>query len=222
VLFDYRKTRSREGPEEILENFSGHLQTDGYDAYHQFEKRPNITLLSCMAHARRYFDKARDNDPERASKALKMFQGLYETERIMRQNELSADQIRTVRQWISVPEPEVMENWFREEIYKVAPKSAIGKALAYSLRLWYRLKRYVEDGRFQIDNNPVENSIRPVALGRKNYLFAGSHEAAQNAAMIYSLPATCKLKNVEPFQWLKDAITQILDHPANKLHELLP
>jgi transposase len=222
VLFDYRKTRSREGPEEILENFSGHLQTDGYDVYHQFEKRPDITLLSCMAHARRYFDKARDNDPERASKALKMFQGLYETERIMRQNELSADQIRTVRQWISVPELEVMENWFKEEIYKVAPKSAIGKAFAYSLRLWYRLKRYVEDGRFHIDNNPVENSIRPVALGRKNYLFAGSHEAAQNAAMIYSLLATCKLKNVEPFQWLKDVLTRIPDHPANKLYELLP
>lgn len=222
VLFDYRKTRSREGPDEILKNFSGHLQTDGYDGYHHFEKQPNITLLSCMAHARRYFDKAKDNDPDRASKALKMFQELYETERIMREHNLIPDQIKTVRQWVSVPELEKMENWFREEIYKVAPKSAIGKAFAYSLKLWHRLKRYVEDGRFQIDNNLIENSIRPVALGRKNYLFAGSHDAAQNAAMIYSLLATCKINDVEPFEWLRDVLTRIQDHPAKKLDELLP
>lgn len=222
VLFDYRKSRGREGPDEILKNFSGHLQTDGYDAYYHFEKQPNITLLSCMAHARRYFDKAKDNDPDRASKALKMFQELYETERIMREHNLTTDQIKTVRQWVSVPELEKMENWFREEIYKVAPKSAIGKAFAYSLKLWHRLKRYVEDGRFLIDNNLIENSIRPVALGRKNYLFAGSHDAAQNAAMIYSLLATCKINDVEPFKWLRDVLTRIQDHPAKKLDELLP
>lgn len=222
VLFDYRKSRGKEGPDEILENFSGHLQTDGYDAYHHFEKRSNITLLSCMAHARRYFDKAKDNDPDRASKALKMFQELYETERIMRQHNLTPEQIRIVRQWISVPDLEKMEEWFREEIYKVVPKSAIGKAFAYSLKLWHRLKRYVDDGRFQIDNNLIENSIRPVALGRKNYLFAGSHDAAKNAAMIYSLLSTCKLNDVEPFEWLKETISKIPDYPANQLHKILP
>lgn len=229
VLFDYRKTRSREGPDEILKDFSGRLQTDGYDAYHHFEKRPNITLHSCMVHARRCFDKAKDNDPDRASKALEMFQSLYETERIVREHELTPDQIKTVRQWISVPELDKMEKWFREEIYKVLPQSDIGKAFAYSLRLWHRLIRYVEDGRILIDNNLVENSIRPVALGRKNYLFAGSHclprnfgDAAQNAAMIYSLLATCKINDVEPFEWLRDVLTRIPDHPANKLAELLP
>lgn len=222
VLFDYRKTRSREGPDEILENFSGFLQTDGYDAYHHFEKQPDITLLSCMAHARRYFDKAKDNDPERAAKALKMFQGLYEIERIAREYALTTEQIKSVRQWIAVPELEKMQKWFKEEIYKVPPQSAIGKAFAYSLRLWHRLVRYVEDGRFQIDNNLIENSIRPVALGRKNYLFAGSHDAAQNAAMIYSFLATCKLNNIEPFKWLNETLTHIPDHPANQLHKLLP
>jgi transposase len=222
VLFDYHKTRSREGPDEMLKDFSGFLQTDGYSAYQHFEKQPNITLLSCMAHARREFVKAENNDPERAAIALKMFQGLYETERIMREKNLTPDQIRTVRQWISVPELEKMEKWFKEQIYKVPPQSGIGKAFAYSLRLWHRLIRYVEDGRFLIDNNLVENSIRPVALGRKNYLFAGSHDAAQNAAMIYSLLATCKINEVEPFEWLRDVITRIPDHPANKVDELLP
>jgi transposase len=222
VLFDYRKTRSREGPDEMLKDFFGFLQTDGYDAYSHFEKEPNITLLACMAHARRYFDKAKDNDPERASKAMKMFQGLYEIERIARENELTTEQIKTIRQYVAVPELEEMEKWFKEEIYNVPPQSAIGKAFAYSLRLWPRLVRYVEDGRFQIDNNLVENSIRPVALGRKNYLFAGSHEAAQNAAMLYSFLSSCKMNNVEPFQWLKETLVRIPDHPANQLDELLP
>ncbi len=88
--------------------------------------------------------------------------------------------------------------------------------------LWPRLKRYVDDGRFNIDNNLIENSIRPVALGRKNYLFAGSHEGAKNAAVIYSLLATCKLNNIEPFEWLKEALETIPDYPANQLHKLIP
>jgi transposase len=94
--------------------------------------------------------------------------------------------------------------------------------VAYTLNLWPRLIRYLEDGRFQIDNNLIENSIRPVAIGRKNYLFAGSHEAAQNAAMIYSLLASCKINNVEPFSWLRDTLSVIPDWPANQLHKLPP
>jgi len=222
VLFDYRKSRSKEGPDEILKDFSGYLQTDGYEAYSHFEKQEGITLLSCMAHARRYFDKAKDNDCERANKALKMFQELYAIERIIREQELNPEQIKIVRQEVAMTELKKMEKWLKEEIYKVLPQSAIGKAIAYTLKLWHRLIRYVEDGRFQIDNNLIENSIRPIALGRKNYLFAGSHEAAQNAAMIYSLLATCKINNVEPFKWLENVLTVISDHPANQLHKLLP
>lgn len=222
VLFDYRKSRSREGPDEILKDFSGYLQTDGYEAYSHFEKQSNITLLACMAHARRYFDKAKDNDYERANKALKMFQKLYAIERIAREQKLNPEQIKIVRQEVAMVELKKMEKWLKEEIYNVLPQSAIGKAIAYTLKLWPRLIRYVEDGRFQIDNNLIENSIRPIALGRKNYLFAGSHEAAQNAAMIYSLLTTCKINNVEPFKWLENVLTVISDHSANQLHKLLP
>ena len=115
-----------------------------------------------------------------------------------------------------------METWLKEHIYQVLPKSAIGEAIAYTLKLWPRLKRYVDQGWFQIDNNLIENSIRPVALGRKNYLFAGSHQAAQQAAIIYSLLATCKINNVEPFAWLKHVLDIIPDYPANQLKKLLP
>jgi len=224
VLFDYRKSRGREGPDEILKSFSGHLQTDGYEAYHHFEKQPGITLLACMAHARRYFDKAKDNDPERAHHALKLFLKLYAIERVAREQELVPGQIKELRQQKAVPILTQMETLLKEEIYKVLPKSAIGKAMAYTLKLWPRLVRYVEDGRFQIDNNLIENSIRPVALGRKNYLFAGSHDAAQNAAMIYSLLATCKINNVEPFKWLRNVLEVLPEYVGkeDQLHKLLP
>jgi transposase len=222
VLFDYRKTRARVGPDEILKDFSGYLQTDGYNAYNHFEKQSNITLLACMAHARRGFDKAKDNDLARAEKALGQFQDLYAIERDAREQGLSAEAIKVLRQEKALPVLTEMETWLRDEIYQVVPQSGIGKAMAYTLRLWPRLIRYIDDGRFRIDNNLIENSIRPVALGRKNYLFAGSHDAAQNAAMIYSLLATCKIRNVEPFGWLRNVLATISDHPANQLHKLLP
>lgn len=222
VLFDYQPGRGREGPDGLLKDFQGYLQTDGYTAYDNLKNKDKIIHLACMAHARRKFEHARDNDPQRAEKALMMFGKLYDVEREARENNLHPEQIRLLREEKSVPVLKEMESWLREEIIQVLPASAIGKAYAYTLKLWPRLSRYVEDGRLQIDNNLVENSIRPVALGRKNYLFAGSHDAARQAAMLYSLLATCKINNVEPFAWLKQTLQIIPDHPANKLHTLLP
>jgi transposase len=222
VLFDYRKTRGREGPDELLKNFAGHLQTDGYNAYNHFENNPNITLLACMAHARRKFQHAQENNPTLAGDALKMFQSLYDIEREIREGGIEPDAIKTVRQERSKPVLDQIEIWLREQIILVPPRSAIGVAMAYTLTLWPRLVRYINDGRFHIDNNLIENSIRPVALGRKNYLFAGSHEAAQQAAVIYSILATCKLHGVEPFAYLTKILSIIPDFPANQLHTLLP
>ncbi len=110
----------------------------------------------------------------------------------------------------------------KEQCRAVLPKSPIGKALAYSLKRWKALSRYTEDGLLEIDNNPVENAIRPVALGRKNYLFCGSHEAAQRSAMLYSLLGTCKLHGHNPAVWLEDVLCRIGDHPVNRIAELLP
>lgn len=206
----------------MLKDFTDYLQTDGYEAYSNLKNNDKITLLACMAHSRRYFDKAKDNDPKRAEEALLLFQKLYNVEHQAREVKLNPDEIKSLRAEKSVPVLQEMETWLKEEIYNVLPKSAIGKAIAYTLNLWPRLIRYVIDGRFQIDNNLIENTIRPVALGRKNYLFAGSHEAAQHAAMIYSFFATCKINNVEPFQWLKNILDILPDYPANQLEKLLP
>jgi transposase len=222
VCFDYRQGRGREGPEEFLKDVHGALQTDGYSAYNSFEKSGKLILLSCMAHARRKFDQAKDTDRERAEHALKLFQALYEIERQAREQNLSYDERKALRQNRSVEKLQEIEAWLKESIIQVLPKSAIGQAIAYTLNLWPRLIRYIEDGRYEIDNNLVENSIRPVALGRKNYLFAGSHEGAKRAAMMYSFLGTCKKNNVEPFAWLKDVLTRIPDWSIQHLDELLP
>jgi len=222
VCFDYRQGRGREGPEEFLKDVHGALQTDGYAAYNSFEKPGKIMLLSCMAHARRKFDQAKDSDRERAEQALKLFQSLYEIEREAREQDLSYDERKILRQNKSIEKLQELETWLKENIIQVLPKSAIGGAIAYTLNLWPRLIRYTQDGRYEIDNNLVENSIRPVALGRKNYMFAGSHEGAKRAAMMYSFLGTCKRNNVEPFAWLKDVLTRIPDWSIQRLDELLP
>jgi transposase len=222
VLFDYREGRGREGPQEILQDFKGHLQTDGYVAYDVFAKRQGITLIHCMAHARRMFNEALDNDEVRASHALEEIQKLYLIERICKEQQLNFAEIKAVRLQKSLPILKRLGLWLQQQYVQVLPKSLIGKAIAYSLERWERLSAYVEDGKLNIDNNPVENSIRPVALGRKNYLFAGSHEAAKRSGMLYSLLGTCKMHGIEPYTWLKDVLHRIADYPVNKVHDLLP
>jgi transposase len=222
VFFDYQEGRGREGPSGILENFHGYLQTDGYGTYEAFDKEKGITLMHCMAHARRMFNEALNNDEARASHAMEQIQMLYAIERELRENNCSFDQRKAVRQERSVPVLEALGKWMKEQYMEVPPKSSIAKALAYSIERWNRLSLYCNDGMLNIDNNPVENSIRPVAIGRKNYLFAGSHEAAQRSAMLYSLLGTCKMHGIEPYQWLRDLLQNIADHPINKIEELLP
>ena len=222
VCFDYRKSRGREGPDEFLGDFNGALQADGYVGYDIYEKRQNITLLACMAHARRKFDQAKDNDPQRASYALERIQALYRVESKAREQGLSHDQRKELREKESLPILVELEKWLKDQLPEVLPKSAIGKAITYTLGLWERLTRYIENGQWEIDNNLVENSIRPVAIGRKNYLFAGSHEAARQAAMMYSFLGTCKINQTEPTQWLKEVLKRIPDHSIQHLEELLP
>lgn len=222
VFFDYQEGRGRDGPMEILQNFNGYLQTDGYNVYDVFETKENITLIHCMAHARRMFNEALNNDQSVAGHALKEIQNLYAIERTCKEDLLNFEERKAVRQQQSVPILESLGNWMKEEYVKALPKSAIGKALAYSIERWERLSRYAENGMLNIDNNPVENSIRPVALGRKNYLFSGSHEAARRSGMLYSLLGTCKMHGIEPTTWLKEVLRIIPTHPVNRVNELLP
>jgi transposase len=222
VFFDYQESRGREGPQGILENFQGYLQSDGYVVYDIINKQTGIELLHCMAHARRMFHDALENDKERASYALDRIQQLYAIERICKQDALNFAEIKEVRQQGSVPILAALGKWMKDQYIQTTPKSAIGKALGYSIERWQRLTLYTENGMLNIDNNPVENSIRPVALGRKNYLFAGSHEAAQRSAMLYSLLGTCKMHGVEPYTWLSNTLQAIATHPIKRISELLP
>lgn len=222
VLFDYRPGRGREGPEEMLQNFQGHLQTDGYPLYDHFKKQQGITLMHCMAHARRMFFDALENDPSRAEYAMQQIGLLYDIERKAKSLLLNTGDTMQLRQKEALPILQNFETWMKQEYIKLAPKSAIAKALAYAIARWNELKEYTTDGKLNIDNNPVENSIRPVAVGRKNYLFAGSHEAAQRSAMLYSLMGTCKLHGVNPLLWLTDVLKKIATHRINKIADLLP
>ena len=222
ALFRYHKGRDKKAASDFLQDYSGTLQTDGYRVYQHLQTQGDITLLGCMAHARRYFEKALDNDKSRAEYALGIFQQLYAIERKARERNVDCQTRQRYRQIYATPILDKMEGWLKENINVTLPKSLIGKAIAYTLNLWKNLKRYVEDGRFEIDNNLVENTIRPLALVRKNYLFAGSHKAAQRAAMFYSLFATCKINGVEPLEWLTHVLNVIPDYKANKLIELLP
>ena len=218
VLFDYRQGRSKAGPTEVLKDFSGFLQTDGYAAYETLDAK-RITLIHCMAHARRYFEQALDNDQERSEYALTQIQKLYDVERTCRYNNYTHEQREELRKEKSLPVLAEMKDWLKTNHLHVLPKSLIGKAINYSLERWDKLSLYGTNGKLEIDNNLIENQIRPVAIGRKNYLFAGSHEAARRHAMIYSFIGTCKLRGIDPETWLKDVLDRIQDHKVNRLHE---
>lgn len=222
VLFDYQHGRSREGPSKLLKDFNGYLQTDGYAVYDIIAKRKSITHLSCMAHARRGFDKALPYDKQRAGYAMDMFQKLYAIEARAREQELTPKQRYSLRLDESLPLLNELGKWMVQTYKEVLPKSPMGKAVAYCIPRWDNLINYLHDGLLEIDNNLAENAIRPIALGRKNYLFAGSERGAQRAAMFYSFFGTCKKNDVNPFEWLKKVLEVIPEHKVNRLHELLP
>ncbi len=180
VFFDYQPGRSAKAAENVLTGFKGYLQTDGYAVYDKIGKRQGVIHLNCLAHARREFDRAKDNDKARAEKALTYIQQLYAVETLARDKKMEASQRKELRLEKSLPIINEFGKWMVEELknHHILPKSQIGKAFRYSLDRWDQLSAYLHDGILEIDNNLVENAIRPVALGRKNYLFAGSHKAA--------------------------------------------
>jgi transposase len=223
VLFNYRKGRGQEGPKEMLEDYQGYLQCDGYRVYDKFGLQENITLVGCLVHARRKFFDAQENDPQRAKYALAIFAKIYRKEKQLK--EKAGDDF-TLKQELRLKEiaPLIKEikDWIEQENLKVLPKSAIGKAMAYYLKQYHKLEAITLDPRLELDNNLIENAIRPLALGRKNYLFAGSHKAAQNTAMLYSFFGSCKINDVNPREWLQYVLENIPDWNIQKLDLLLP
>lgn len=222
VVFNYQEGLNKEAPFAMLEEFRGVLQTDGFGVYDDIAEKKGITLIHCMAHARRYFIEAMESDNDRAEYALKLIQQLYIIEKNCTQEQLWPDERAQVRQEQSLPTLKLLGEWIRHEYALVLPKSPIGKALAYSIKRWDKLSAYVSDGKLHIDNNAIENSIRLTAIGRKNYLLAGSHESAKRSAMLYSLLGSCKLYKINPSIWLSDVLSRICSCSKNDIQQLLP
>jgi len=223
LFFHYDEgSRAQRVTVDLLKDFKGAVQSDGYGAYTIYENKKDVLLLGCWAHARRKFSDALKNDPQRARFALDQIQLLYRLERRAQEEKMTKEQIEALRKTESYPLMRAFEKWLDANYSQVLPKSPIGQAVAYTYNIYPRLARYVIDGRYKIDNNGAENGIRPLALGRKNYLFCGNHEAAKRTAVIYSLLGTCKINNVNPTVWLTDVFNRISDCKTNDLSKLLP
>lgn len=222
TLFEYYRSRSTKGPIDDLATFTGYVQTDGYSGYTYLASLQGITHLSCWAHARRYFDKALENDRERASHVMKLIQLLYAIESLARESEMSHLQRHALRLDKSLPIINEIGQYIQQERDKVTPKSPIGQAFEYCANRWVSLQNYLTNGMLEIDSNLIENSIRPLALGRKNYLFAGTDNAAKDIAMFYSFFATCDKNNIDSQKWLIYVMQNINDTKTSELKYLLP
>jgi len=223
VFFYYNKgSRAQYILQEVLPGFQGAAQCDGYQAYTYLDNIKGIITIGCWAHVRRKFEQSLDNDPVRANYALAEIKKLYDIEREATEANYTHDQIKALRAEKSFPIIKDFEQWMLEQAAQVLPKSPIGKAILYACGMYRRLVRYTLDGRYRIDNNLAENAVRPLALGRKNYLFCGNHEAAERTAIIYSLMGTCIANNINPQEWLTNVLNRIQDHNIQKLDELLP
>ncbi|NUQ26335.1 MAG: IS66 family transposase [Saprospiraceae bacterium] len=222
-LFVYDPGRGGKYPREHLKNFKGHLQTDGYAGYEAFDQLgSDKRLVGCMAHVRRKFEHALDNDAQRAGEVLKIMQRLYAIEQQARQEGYTHEQRLELRRKQATPIMQELKNYLLQAQDRLLPKSKIGQAVNYALNRWKYLERYVEDGKLEIDNNLVENAIRLVALGRKNYLFAGSPQGAGWAAVLYTLLSSAQGAGHNPFEYLKDILQRLPDQPLSELDELLP
>ena len=222
VYFHYDMgSRSGDTARKLIGGYRGAVQTDGYEVYESFENAPGKRMIGCWAHVRRKFVEALDENRKYASEAIVYIGKLYKIEAEMREAGLSAEEVRERRQKESYPLIQEFEKWMDAVADKFKPKSRMGKALVYTYTLLPRLSRYVLDGRYNIDNNGIENAIRPLALGRKNYLFAGNHDAAVRAAIVYSLFSSCKAAGIEARAWLEDILIRLPSHEGD-LADLLP
>ncbi len=222
VYFHYDMgSRSGDTARKLIGGYRGAVQTDGYEVYESFENAPGKRMIGCWAHVRRKFVEALDENRKYASEAIVYIGKLYKIEAEMREAGLSAEEVRERRQKESYPLIQEFEKWMDAVADKFKPKSRMGKALVYTYTLLPRLSRYVLDGRYNIDNNGIENAIRPLALGRKNYLFAGNHDAAVRAAIVYSLFSSCKAAGIEARAWLEDILICLPSHEGD-LADLLP
>ena len=221
VWFAYTPDRKGEHPKAHLSNFTGTLQADGYAGFDQVYETGRIQEAACWAHVRRkFYDLHAAHKSPVAAEAMERIAALYAIEKEIRGR--PPEERREIRNTRARPLLESLKQWFEETLGKLSRKSDTALAVRYALGRWEALLRYVDNGRIEIDNNAAERALRTVALGRKNYLFAGSDVGGERAAAIYSLIGTAKLNGLNPEAYLRDVLTRIADHPINRIEELLP
>ena len=220
VVFDYQTSRSGQHARNFLHDWRGHLMVDDYGGYKE-SFRQGVTELACLAHCRRkFFDLHAAGGHPVAEEALRRIGELYAVETLARDGTVAAR--LELRQQESRPKLSSLHDWLIVQRLKTADGSGLAHAIDYSLKRWHALVRYVESGSLPIDNNLVENAIRPITLGRRNWLFTGSERAGRRAAAIQSLLATAKLNDLEPLAWLKDTLEKLPTWPYSRIDELLP
>jgi hypothetical protein len=226
VLYRYTPDRKGERCREHLSSFAGHLHADGYagfaELYGSIQGKPaNVIEVACWAHVRRkFFDLHKANGSPIAREALDRIGALFDIERTIAGK--SPDRRRTARHSLAKEKLDRLAEWLDQQLKLLSGKSELAGALRYARSRWNALTAYVDDGRLEISNNAAENAIRPITLGRKNWLFAGSDAGGDRAAIFYTLIRSAKLNGLEPEAWLRDVLTRIGDHPINRLDELLP
>ena len=223
TIFDFQETRSREGPKAMLRDYKGFLQCDAYSVYSSLREKEGLGFIQvgCWAHARRKFVEALDSGDKRAEQAIVTIRELYRIEKKARDEKLDSNALRKLREEQSVPVLIRLREWMNDQL-AVLPKSPLGIAIGYTLDNWNELTIYTTDGRIPIDNNAVERAIRPVAISRKNWLFAGSERGGQAAAIFFSLIDTARRAGVNLWHYFTDLLRRLPSHPINRLEELLP
>jgi hypothetical protein len=221
VWFAYSPDRKGEHPAKHLQNYAGILQADGYAGFNKLYETGRIVEAACWAHVRRKFhDLYQAHRSPIAKEALERIAQLYGIEQEIRGR--SPAERQDVRQTRSRSLLEAMHAWLKATLAKLSQKSDVAVAIRYALERWSALLRYCEDGRIEMDNNAAERALRAVALGRKNYLFAGSDAGGERAAAFYSLLGSAKLNGIDPEAYLTSVLRRIADHPINRITELLP
>ncbi len=221
VVFDYQTGRSGQHARDFLQDWRGHLMVDDYGGYKSLLSEEGMTELACLAHIRRkYVDLYQANQSPIADEAIRRIGELYAIEQ--RGRDLSADERRQLREWEAIPRLASMQSWLIATRATVAESSGTAKAMDYGLRRWPALERYARSGILPIDNNPCENAIRPVAVGKKNWMFMGSERAGRRAASLLTLLGTARLNGLDPALWLRDTLEKLPSWPNSRLDELLP
>ncbi|MGH2639473.1 MAG: IS66 family transposase [Rhabdochlamydiaceae bacterium] len=211
IVYDYQETRGGYHAQEFLSGFQGYLQTDAYSGYNWVDHSTGLTSVGCHAHARRPFAELAKliKTPGLAHEALRFYRKLYEVEKMAREGNLSPDARKTLRLEKAAPVLTNFKTWLDHHLTKTSEQGKIGQAIRYCLKNWIELNNYLKDGRIEIDNNLIENAIRPFALGRKNWLFAGSPSGAKAGATLYSLIETCKANNIDPYKYFCTMLNRI-------------